>query len=195
LDAENLAMATTSSLMTAEELLALPDDGIDRELIRGELREHPMTTGSTPHSLVMTNLAKLIGLWLDQRPKPRGRLYTGDVRVRIRHDPDTFVGIDLAYISAELASQTADNARFIDGLPLLAIEIYSPGDTVEEIREKTNSYLEAGVPLVWEVDPFSKVIAAYRPGMPPEHFNITQELTAEPELSGFRVPVAAVFAL
>ena len=37
-------MATTSSLMTAEELLALPDDGIDRELIRGELRENPMTT-------------------------------------------------------------------------------------------------------------------------------------------------------
>jgi hypothetical protein len=35
-------MATTSSLMTAEELLALPDDGIDRELIRGELREYPM---------------------------------------------------------------------------------------------------------------------------------------------------------
>ncbi len=42
-------MATTSSLMTAEELLALPDDGIDRELIRGELREYPMTTRGVPH--------------------------------------------------------------------------------------------------------------------------------------------------
>ena len=29
--------------MTAEEIMALPDDGIDREMIRGELREMPMT--------------------------------------------------------------------------------------------------------------------------------------------------------
>ena len=36
-------MATVSSLMTTEELLALPDDGIDRWLIAGELRERPMT--------------------------------------------------------------------------------------------------------------------------------------------------------
>jgi hypothetical protein len=41
-------MATTSTLMTAEELLALPDDGIDRELIRGELRGVPTARGSSP---------------------------------------------------------------------------------------------------------------------------------------------------
>ena len=66
-------MATTSSLMTAEELLALPDDGIDRELIRGELREYPMTTRSTPHCLAMTNLAMLLGVWLERQPEPRGK--------------------------------------------------------------------------------------------------------------------------
>jgi Uma2 family endonuclease len=188
-------MATTSSLMTAEELLALPDDGIDRELIRGELREYPMTMRSAPHCLAMTNLAGLLRNRLRQQSEPRGRLYTSDIRVRVDRDPDTFVGIDLATISADLALQTAADALFIDGIPVLAIEILSPSDIALGIREKTNAYLGAGVPLVWEVDPFSKVVAVYRPGSPPEHFNVTQDLTAEPHLPGFRVPVAEVFAM
>lgn len=188
-------MATTSALMTAEELLALPDDGVYRELIRGELREYPMTTRSASHCLAMTNLAGLLYIWLKQQPQPRGRVYTGDVRVRVHRDPDTFVGIDLAYISAELAAQTAEDALLFDGLPLLAIEILSPTDTVEGITEKTQAYLEAGVPLVWEVNPFSKIVISYRPGLPPELFNVTQEITAEPHLPGFRVPVAEIFAL
>ncbi len=144
----------------------------------------------------MTNLAGLLRNWLCQQPEPRGRLYTGDIRVRVDRDPDTFVGIDLAYISADLASETSDDALFIDGLPtvLADVEILSPSDTVEGIREKSNAYLAAGVPLVWEVNPFSKVVAAYRPGAPPGHFNVTQDLTADPHLPGFRVPVVEVFA-
>jgi hypothetical protein len=31
--------------------------------------------------------------------------------------------------------------------------------------------------------------------MPPELFNVTQDLTAEPYLKGFRVPVAEVFEI
>jgi Uma2 family endonuclease len=180
--------------MTAEELLALPDDGIDRELIRGELREHPMSLRSAPHCLVTSNMDFLLGAWLRQQPRPRGRLFAGDIRVRLQRDPDSFVGIDLAYISADLASQTAKDALFIDGIPVLAIEIFSPSDTVAEIAEKTESYLEAGVPLVWEVNPFSETVSAYRPGQPPELFNITHELTAEPHLPGLRIPVAEIFA-
>jgi Uma2 family endonuclease len=179
--------------MTAEELLALPDDGIDRELIEGELREYPMSTRGTPHCNAMTNLAGLLRAWLRLQPRPRGRVYTGDVRVRICRDPDTFVGIDLAYIAADLAAQTAKDAKFIDGVPILAIEILSPSDTVEEIAEKILAYLKAGVPLVWEVNPVFESVTVHRPGMPPELFNVTQDLTAEPHLPGFRVPVAEIF--
>ena len=37
-------MATVAQEMTTDEFLKLPDDGVDRELIRGELRERPTTT-------------------------------------------------------------------------------------------------------------------------------------------------------
>ena len=70
------------------------------------------------------------------------------IGVRVQRNPDTFVGMDLAYISADLASQTSWDALFIDGTPVLAIEIYSPTDTVLGIRKKTNAYLGGGAPLV-----------------------------------------------
>ena len=36
-------MATTTKLMTAEELLEMPDDGFRYELVRGELVKMPPT--------------------------------------------------------------------------------------------------------------------------------------------------------
>lgn len=187
-------MATTSSPMTVEELLALPDDGMDRELIRGELRESEMTARGAPHCLAMTNLAVLLGSRLRQQPAPRGRLLTGDARVRIRRAPDTYFGIDLAYISADLAARTAKDARFIDGPPVLAVEILSPNDTAEDMADKVREYLDAGVALVWEVSPFYETVIVHRPDARPALFNDQQELTAEPHLPGFRVPVAEIFA-
>ena len=110
-------------------------------------------------------------------------------------NPDTFVGVDLAYISADLAAKTAKDAKFIDGIPILAIEILSPSDTVEDIAEKVREYLDAGVSLVWEVNPIYEGVTVHRPGVPYETFNVTQELIAEPHLPGFRIPVAEIFAM
>ncbi len=45
------------SLMTAEEMLALPEDDIGRELINGELREEPMTRRNQWHSGTEANIA------------------------------------------------------------------------------------------------------------------------------------------
>jgi Uma2 family endonuclease len=118
----------------------------------------------------------------------------GEARVRIRRNPDTFVGVDLAYISADLAARTPRDARFVDGVPVLAIEIISPSDTQEGVLEKVGDYLEAGVALVWVVEPVYGTVTVYRPGTAPELFNETQEITADPYLPGFRAAVAEFFA-
>jgi Uma2 family endonuclease len=187
-------MATTTSLMTTEELLALPDDGVYRELIRGELREYPMTTRGYSHSLAMVNLSHLLRSWLERQPRPRGVVIGGEARIRIRRNPDTFVGIDLAYISPDLTSRTPRGARFVDGPPVLAVEILSPSDTQQDILEKVGDYLDAGVALVWVVEPIYGTITVYRVGAKPKLFNEDQEITAEHHLPGFRAPVAEVFA-
>jgi Uma2 family endonuclease len=186
-------MAVASKLMTAEELLAMPDDGIDRELIRGELREKPRTTWGGLHCIAMTHLTGLLGNWCRRQTRPRGRVYAGDMGIRLRRDPDTFVGADLTYINAEQAARNPLTAPFIDEPPVLAVEITSPSDTAEEMAEKVREYLDAGVALVWEVNPFFRTVTVYRPDAGPELFNDAEDLTAEPHLPGFRAPVAEVF--
>lgn len=187
-------MPVAARPLTTEELLAMPDDkGVVRDLIRGELREYPMTLHGGPHCITLTNLAKFLGVWCADQPKPRGRVYSGDARLRIQRNPDTFLGADIAYLNAEQAARNPPTARFIDGPPVLAVEISSPSDTAEDIADKVREYLDAGVALVWEVNPFFRTVTVHRPDAPPELFNDAQELTAGHHLPGFRVPVAKLF--
>ncbi len=184
---------TVIQVMSTDELFALPEDGVDRELIRGELREKPMTKRNRKHSRAEGRLALLLGKWLEQQPEPRGEILDGEAGFRIRRDPDTSVGIDLAYISAELSAATPEEAVYVDGVPVLAVEILSPSDTQEAILDKVREYLDVGVAQVWLVEPEFRTVTVYRAGAEPQLFNVQHDLSGDPELPGFRVKVAEIF--
>jgi Uma2 family endonuclease len=189
-----MGVATLPGVMTVEEFLALPEDGTkDRWLIRGRLREKPMTYRNRWHCAVVAWIGHLLLDWLERQPEPRGNVLSGEVGCRL--GDGTVVGIDVVYISAELAAHNPPDTTIIDGAPVLAVEVLSPSDREEEINEKVDLYLQAGVALVWLVDPHFRTVHVYRPNAEPELFNVRQELTAEPHLPGFRVPVAKIFTL
>src|SRR5436305_9415412 len=108
-----MAATTASSAMTTEELLALPQNGVERWLIRGRLRERPMTVRNRWHSRIMTRVAKFLDNWLDGQPEPRGSVLCGEAGVRLRRNPDTTVGVDVVYVSPELAAQQSDETTLI----------------------------------------------------------------------------------
>jgi Uma2 family endonuclease len=188
-------VATISNLMTEEEFLALPDvDGVERELIRGELRERPtMTTRGFAHSTVLGRIAQRLNVWLDRQPAPRGVVVVGEARVRLRTDVATFVGVDVAYFGPRSRPENPRKARFVDGPPILAVEVLSPSDQHEDIADKINEYIDAGVPLVWIVDTFFSTVTVHRPDAKPQLFNADQEISGEPYLPGFCVAVAELF--
>ena len=186
-------MTTITSPMTTEELLALPEDGTDRWLIAGELRERPMTKRNRFHSRSMVRVARFLDCWLDDQPEPRGQILGGEAGIILRHDPDTTVGVDVAYVPAEVMVRQTGDTTLIDGIPTLVVEILSPSDVIEDINEKIDAYLESGVSIVWVVDPYFRTVKVHRPDAEPELFNVRQELTAEPQLPGFRVPVSKLF--
>jgi len=179
--------------MTTEELLALPEDGIDRELIRGQLREKPMTRRNRWHSAAEVSIAYFLQSWLESQPKPHGLVVGGEAGFRLRRNPDSTVGIDVAFVSAEVAANEPD-APYFEGAPVLAVEILSPSDKQEEIDEKVELYLEMGVAIVWVVNPRFRTVVVFRAHAAPEMFNEHQELSAEPHLPGFRISVARLFA-
>lgn len=187
--------------MTTEELLALPEDGTERWLIAGQLREHRPDAGKPSpcrprdrfHSRAMIRVGKFLDNWLDEQPPPRGQVLGGEAGVRLSRDPETTVGIDVVYISSDVVVRQTEETTLIDGVPALAVEILSPNDTVEQIHEKMTIYRRVGVPLVWVLDPYDRTVTVYRPDAEPELFNVRQELSGEPHLPGFRVPVARLF--
>lgn len=191
-----MSIAETPRRMTAEELLAMPDDGVERWLIRGELRENPesdMNRRNPDHSGTMTNIAALLSDWMRSQAGPRGKVYTGDAAFKLRPDSPTLVGIDVAYVSAELRSRTPKGRKIIEGVPILAVEILSPSDVHSDVSEKIQEYLDVGVQLVWIIDPDFETVSAFVPNGEPRLFNRDQELTGEPHLPGFGVRVAELF--
>jgi Uma2 family endonuclease len=179
--------------MTTQELLAFPEDGIDRELIQGRLRERKFTLKGRQHAQTEANIAGLLCDWLKAQTKPRGEILSGECGFQIRMNPDTTVGIDVAYISPQTAGANSEGALLVDGPPVLAVEILSPSDTQEDIVDKVLAYLEGGVKLVWVVEPVFQTISIYRPDALPTMLNDTQELSGEAHLPGFRARVAEVF--
>lgn len=78
-------------------------------------------------------------------------------------------------------------------MPTLIVEIVSPNTTARSINERVRTYHRAGVPLVWVIDPDPRIVMIRRRGARTVVVNDEQELTGDPELPGFSVPVARLF--
>ena len=78
--------------------------------------------------------------------------------------------------------------------PDLAVEVLSPSNTAAEMARKRREYFEAGVRLVWMVDPKVRTITVYNA---PDQLRVLDEahtLDGGDVLPGFEVPVRQVFA-
>jgi Uma2 family endonuclease len=181
-------------LMNSDELFALrPSKKVDRWLFRGELRESKVTKRNPSHSGAVMALGRLLGNWAVADPATRGKVHGAEAYFRIRKDPDTNVGIDVALASPQQVAATTKKASFIDGPPVLAVEVLSPYDKQKDIDEAIEEYLDCGVKVVWIVNPYAETVAVYRPDKKPELFNADQDLSGEPHLPGFKVRVATIF--
>jgi Uma2 family endonuclease len=188
-----MSVTVATPLMTTEQLLAMPDDGVERWLIDGQLKERPMTLRNRYHSHIVIRIGSFIDQWIDRQPPPRGEVFGGEAGCRLRRDPDTSFGIDVVYVGPETAARQPGDTTLVDGVPVLAVEVLSPSTPEEDTNEKIDAYLAAGVPWVWIVDPHLKTVTVLRPDVEPELFNVRQELTCEPHMPGFRVAVARIF--
>lgn len=78
-------------------------------------------------------------------------------------------------------------------VPNLAIEILSRGNTPGEMKVKRKDYFEAGVELIWEIDPKRRRVKVYRSQTDVRILAEDDRLDGEHVLPGFELPLAELF--
>ena len=153
-------------------------------------QDETMTKRNHQHAGVESRLCFLLHRWREAS-KFACRIFSGEVGCEAP-EFSLDVGIDIAVFTKETVDRQGTNP-FIQGVPLLAVEILSPSDKQSSIKDKIDSYLNAGVPLVWMVDPHFRTIIVHRPNVVPEMFASGAELDGSPTLPGLRIEIAEIF--
>ncbi len=182
-------MTTAKKLLTADELLAMPDDGNRYELIQGELIT--MAPAGDRHGIVADRTGRRLGNFVEAGDL--GHTWAADTGFRIERLPDTVRAPDYAFASHERLSGHVPERGYAEVIPDLVVEVVSPNDRQPEIDAKTQMWLGAGVRLVLNVYPETQEIYAHHEDGTAQRFGAGDTLTCEPALPGFTCPVADIF--
>jgi len=175
-------------LLTAADLAALPTC-LPSGDVRYELDDGELIVMPPPGDIHGRRQAKIVQ-YLGNEAEDRG---LGEVRAEVgivlRRNPDRVVGADAAFIlTASLPVRRAKEG-YLETIPEIVIEIRSKN----EVRAKKQEYFDAGVKLVWVLEPDDRTVAAHEPGKPVKLFTTADTLVTD-LLPGFAVPVAKLFA-
>lgn len=69
--------------------------------------------------------------------------------------------------------------------PQFVIEVRSPHDRIQSLREKMQRHIAAGVFLAWLIDPFERTVTIYRPDREPEVLANPASVAGEGPVQGF----------
>lgn len=102
---------------------------------------------------------------------------------------------DLAFVSFARWPQTRPIPRVAAWpvVPDLAVEVISPTDKAFDVIEKVREYFAAGVQQVWHVYSNVEQVFVFTSPTQVRILSGADELTADPVVPGFRMPVADLF--
>lgn len=183
----NPAIATKT--WTDEAFMALPDDGHHYEIINGELID--MGNSGALHGYVCSlTLAALAGYIL---PKKLGVILDSSTAFKMKNGNKR--SPDIAFFAKErLQGMAVLPSGYLEGAPDLAVEVLSPGNTVEEIEDKLTEYFENGSRLVWVIHPTQHYVLVYRSAQEPDRLLKGKDsLDGEEVIPGFSLAIADLF--
>jgi Uma2 family endonuclease len=183
-------MTSQIHLVTAAELLQMPEDGIRRELVRGELRE--MAPAGNVHGRIAMRLAWRLAQYVEAHQL--GVVYAAETGFRLATNPDTVRAADVAFVSQRRVDEVGDVEGYWPGAPDLAVEVISPNDTYTAVEEKVAEWLGAGARSVWVVNPRMRTVAVYRTRTDVSVLTDQDVLSGGDVLAGWEARVADIFA-
>ena len=182
-------MATTERLLTAEELMSLPDNGMQQELVRGRLIEMPPP--NFLHCKLVAVLCRILGIFVSQHHL--GTVVGGPGFI-LQRDPDTVRAPDVAFVSTAREALITEPEQYQEFAPDLAVEIFSPGDRRGDLDEKIKHWRTAGARLIWMVFPRWRTVEVHCADGASETISEDGLLQGEDVLPGFSCAVRDLFA-
>jgi Uma2 family endonuclease len=186
-------MATNPAMLTADDVLDLPppDGAIGWELVDG--RPVPVMPASPIHGELIVEVAYRLRRYVGDAAIP-GRIWSdAGFVLGLRRDPERMRGPDVAYLGSD-RTEAIDPERLFRGVPDLAVEIDLSSGRKPGGQQRVVDYLEAGVRLVWVIDPRSRTAVAYRPDGTARLVRAEGVLEGEDVIPGFRLPLPELFA-
>ena len=175
---------TVPASTTADDLLRLPDDGFTNELYEGVLVQ---TMTSPGHGALCHRLSVELGIYA------RAAQYPNQIVQNSLFDltqPGEAVRTVLAPDLAIMRTSAPPAWNVPADIPLLAVEVASPTQSLAELAIKAQRYRNVGVAEVWLIDPKQRVIEVWTAA---ETTRLTEsDLLTTPLLPGFSVAVAAL---
>lgn len=182
-------MSATTQLITAEELYMMPTDNLRAELIKGELIK--MSPAGHKHGRIVVNLTAPLAQYV--KTHKLGFVYGAETGFKLATNPDTVRAPDIAFVRQQQIDRIGEPEGFWPEAPDLAVEVNSPGDTVSEVENKVQEYLQAGTRLIWVVSPRLRIVTVYRSLT--DIITLTEKdmLDGGDAISGFQFGVSEIF--
>ena len=181
-------MKASTHKMTYEEYCLVPDEGMQLEVIDGEL----IRTPSPPprHQEILGHLATQLFNYVEA--KDLGKVYMGPLDTIL--DQFNVVRPDILFISKERLGAIAK--EWIFGPPDMVVEILARTTVDKDRRRKMAVYSQFGVQEYWIVDPEMQTLELYCQGK--EGLELARRFSAgeifeSPLFPGFRIAVSSIF--
>jgi Uma2 family endonuclease len=178
---------STKTLLTADELERMPDDdSVRTELDEGELITMP--PAGWDHGDRGVNITAILHNFV--KKNRLGKVLSADTGFRLGND--TVRAPDVAFVRKERV-EALKSKGFAKGAPDLAVEIFSPSDSVRQLMRKVKQYFAAGCHTVWIVYPGRREIHVLEAGGADRLLRVGDTVEAPELLPGFSVSVAEFF--
>ena len=177
-----MGMPQTAEMWTAEQIRALPDDGLRHEVVDGE---HLVSPSPRPlHQIAVAGLMRRLDSYV--RAHRLGMLLTSPADIEL--DPNTLMQPDV-FVTHNLRVKV-----WKDALPLrLAIEVLSPSTARADRLIKRRRFQRAAIEY-WIVDLDARLVERWRPGDErPEVATERLEWQPEPHVPPLALDLVALF--
>lgn len=158
------------------------------ELINGKLFAVAPAGGVS--SLTTARINGHVSSYLTKHPI--GHAYSPDTGFILFPGRDTVRSPDFAFVSHARLPEIPET--FIPLAPDLAVEVLSPSDRWADTLAKVAMYLQAGVLLVWVIDPANRTATIFQQEELPANIGEDGVLDGADILPGFTLPLAILFA-